>query len=367
MILADKITELRKKNGWSQEELAEKLDVSRQAVSKWESAQSVPDLNRVLQLSELFGVSTDYLLKDELGTPAAEENPLPEDAGKTLRKVSLAEAQDYLRYRKQCSDRISLGVLLCIISPIVMILLEVGRQTGWLALTSWGTGFYKLSEEQAAALGLLPMFLLIGGAVALFVVCGLSGRRFDYMDKETFETEYGVSGFVREKRERGQGAFVAQLVTGVALCVLSAVPIFVAMLLPGGDRTAEDVFKAAREILPGMTSYTVEGGPEYFRYGVAVAALLCMVGFGVWLIVRAAIVRGGYNALLEEGDYSRENKKNQARNASVATIYWGVATAAYLAWSFISQRWDRSWIIWPVAGVLYGVVLAVAGAVRKTD
>lgn len=48
MILAEKIMEERKKNGWSQEELAEKLSVSRQAVSKWESAQSIPDLQRVI-------------------------------------------------------------------------------------------------------------------------------------------------------------------------------------------------------------------------------------------------------------------------------------------------------------------------------
>lgn len=66
MILADKIAEERKRNGWSQEELAEQLGVSRQAVSKWESAGSVPDLQKVIQLAELFGVSTDYLLKDEM-------------------------------------------------------------------------------------------------------------------------------------------------------------------------------------------------------------------------------------------------------------------------------------------------------------
>ena len=67
MILADKIMELRKKNGWSQEELAEKVGVSRQSISKWESAQSVPDLNKILLLSKVFEVSTDYLLKDEIG------------------------------------------------------------------------------------------------------------------------------------------------------------------------------------------------------------------------------------------------------------------------------------------------------------
>ena len=66
MILADKIMNERKRNGWSQEELADKLGVSRQSVSKWESAQSVPDLNRIIKLAEIFGVTTDYLLKEEL-------------------------------------------------------------------------------------------------------------------------------------------------------------------------------------------------------------------------------------------------------------------------------------------------------------
>lgn len=66
MILADKITALRKKAGWSQEELAEQLGVTRQSVSKWEGAQSVPDIDKVVQMSRLFGVTTDFLLKDEL-------------------------------------------------------------------------------------------------------------------------------------------------------------------------------------------------------------------------------------------------------------------------------------------------------------
>ena len=66
MILADKIIALRKKAGWSQEELAEQLGVTRQSVSKWEGAQSVPDMDKVVQMSRLFGVTTDFLLKDEL-------------------------------------------------------------------------------------------------------------------------------------------------------------------------------------------------------------------------------------------------------------------------------------------------------------
>ena len=87
MNLADKIIEERKKNGWSQEELASKLGVSRQAVSKWESSGSIPDLQRILQMSELFGVTTDYLLKDEI----EEERQNEYVETKTI-KVSMEEA-----------------------------------------------------------------------------------------------------------------------------------------------------------------------------------------------------------------------------------------------------------------------------------
>ena len=68
MILADKIIRERKRLGLSQEELAEKMNVSRQAVSKWEGNQSIPEIEKILQLSSLFGVTTDYLLKDEIET-----------------------------------------------------------------------------------------------------------------------------------------------------------------------------------------------------------------------------------------------------------------------------------------------------------
>ena len=62
MTLADRIQQLRKQKGISQEELADRVGVSRQAVSKWESAQSVPDLDKILLLSDYFEVTTDYLL-----------------------------------------------------------------------------------------------------------------------------------------------------------------------------------------------------------------------------------------------------------------------------------------------------------------
>lgn len=70
MALHEKIYELRKSRGISQEELAEVLGVTRQSVSKWEMGNSVPELETLVALSKYFGVTTDYLLSDEAPTPA---------------------------------------------------------------------------------------------------------------------------------------------------------------------------------------------------------------------------------------------------------------------------------------------------------
>lgn len=96
MILAGKITALRKKASWSQEELAEQLGVTRQSVSKWEGAQSVPDMDKVVQMSRLFGVTTDFLLKDEL----SEEEPAPEGGVNHSAMQALLEEEDYTRENK---------------------------------------------------------------------------------------------------------------------------------------------------------------------------------------------------------------------------------------------------------------------------
>ena len=65
MKMQDKLIMLRKKAGWSQDDLAEKINISRQAISRWENGTALPDAQNVLQLSKLFNVTTDYLLNDD--------------------------------------------------------------------------------------------------------------------------------------------------------------------------------------------------------------------------------------------------------------------------------------------------------------
>lgn len=142
MLLAEKIIFLRKQKGWSQEELADRLEISRQSVSKWESGASVPELDKIIGMSHIFGVSTDFLLKDEYdasvisgneqeikdmstGFELSEESA-PHKEGRTL---SMEEANTYLDTAQKTAAPIALGVLLCIWSPISLLLMGAGRST----------------------------------------------------------------------------------------------------------------------------------------------------------------------------------------------------------------------------------------------
>lgn len=157
MILSEKITYLRKQNGWSQEQLAEQLNVSRQSISKWESGASIPDLDRILKLSKLFDVSTDYLLKDEIEEDISEiSSDVYEEPGLT---ISLEEANDYMKLAEQVCAKIALGVSLCILSPVPLMLLAVSAEAGNIGLT----------PDNAGGIGTALLLLLVGIALSLFI------------------------------------------------------------------------------------------------------------------------------------------------------------------------------------------------------
>ncbi len=328
MMMADKIILERKKNGWSQEELADRLHVSRQSVSKWEGAQSVPDLNKVIAMADLFGVSTDYLLKDELEElPMVQEMSVTVDQeGEAVRMVSLDEAHSYLSAAERSARQISVGVMLCILSPILLI---VGASAG-------AVGLIPLTEDQASILGCIILMLIVAAAVFLFVKNGMQLSKYDYLENELIDTEYGVISLAKERKQEYEHAHLMGMTVGVILCVLSAVPVL------GAALAAED-----NELL----------------MSVGVGITLALIAVGVWQIVRVSIVWESYQKLLEEGDYTR--KKKRSKDSVLSGIYWAIVTAVYLGWSFWTMEWHRTWIIWPVAGVLYAVVRSIEEAMQN--
>lgn len=332
MILAEKIMKLRKQNGWSQEELAAKLNISRQSVSKWESTASIPDLDKIIKLSEIFGVSTDYLLKDEIEEDAGLLETVEESAGMDLerekvRNVSLEEANGYMDLLGQVSKKIAAGVAVCILSPIVLILLA-------------GMAEYKqigMTENMASGIGLTVLLIMVAGAVGTFIMFGMKLEQYIYMEKEALDLQYGVAGIVEKKKETFDPIFKKCTAFGVVLCILSVIPIMIALAFSASD--------------------------VVFVYCVDI--LLILVATGVYLFVWSGMIYGGYQKLLEEGEYSREKKLNKKNTEVLAQVYWCIAVAIYLGYSFLTGNWQISWIIWPVAGVLFGALMGVMSVVRK--
>ena len=328
MILGDKITNLRKKAGWSQEELAHQLGVSRQAVSKWESGSSIPDLDKILRLSQLFDVSTDYLLRDEMEPelPPAEPEPIPilDGPQPPVHHITLEQANTYLDTVRGVASKIALGVSLCILSPTPLI---------YLAGLSSKVGYFQGSI--AASIGVTIMLALVAAAVALFLFFGSRLTPYEHLDNQPVDLAYGVDGVVKKRQAEYQPTNLMLFVAGITLCILRLVPLM------AGAALDED----------GMAVI------------VGLVLLLVMVAVGVFLLVRTCIIAGSFQRLLETGDYTREHKREE--NSPLTTIYWGLVLAIYLGWSFWTMAWDRTWIVWPVAAVLYAPVRSIAGLLTK--
>lgn len=353
MIFADKIIELRKKAAWSQEELAMQLGVSRQSVSKWEGAQSMPDMEKILQLSRLFEVSTDYLLKDEIedvhyaaglgnnntGAFTAAQGYTAQSGlagigeggnAAPLRRVSMEEASEYIALRKKAAPKMALATFLCIVSPAMLILLGVLSESA----------AFPLSEDAAAGIGVCILLLLVALAVAIFISCGAKVKDYEFLETEAFETAYGVRGMVRAKLDEYKDEYTRLNITGTVLCILSVVPLFLALCVNGSD----------------------------IVYAAAVCMILLLVGIGCIAFVYGGTYNEALKKLLEEGDYTRENKKNSKFLGSVSLIYWLLVVAIFMFYTFGpygNGQPQYSWFIWAIGGILYAALAATVKLLRK--
>lgn len=327
MILADKISELRRTNNWSQEELAEKMEVSRQSISKWESGNSIPDLNKIIRLSEIFSVSTDYLLKDDL----EEDQTITIDKSTdNYRNVSLDEAMEYMTAVAKIAGKRALGVALCVLSPTVLMIL--------IGFSSAVTGPVSvMSEDFAGGIGVGILLISVAFGVLLLISTGMQLSPYEYLSTELISLEYGIKGIVEKKKEEFTDTYRRCISVGVMLCIISCIPL----VITGGMNMSE------RVIL------------------FCVALLLLLVACAVYLFVWAASINGSYKRLLQEDDYTIENKKISKKTGWISGAYWSICTAVYLLISFLTMRWDRTWILWPVVAVAYSAFYAVLRIIVK--
>lgn len=320
MILADKIVKLRRQNNLSQEELAEQLGISRQSVSKWENGTSIPDLDKIIRLSNIFGVSTDYLLKDEVEEiiPADIDTDYVEGEGK--RRVSLEEVTEYLDVVAGTASKTGIGVVLCILGPAILIFM--------LSLTVSSRTVGILTEQAASGLGVAILLLFCAAGVILLINNGMKTSRFQYFETSELNSDYGIKGIVEKKKAEFEPVYRKCITAGVAACILSVVPLMVAGGMGATDRV----------------------------YLWCTSLLLVIIAGAVYLFIWSGTINGSYDKVLQIGDYTPENKRLNRKTTWFSGTYWCFCVAVYLFISFTFDNWDRSWIVWPVAGVLFAAL-----------
>lgn len=314
MQLSEKIICLRKKEGWSQEILAEKLNVSRQAVSKWESGQSVPDVDKIITMASLFHVTTDFLLKDD--PVISQETSVP--------LVTDKEANDFLKLRMQVASSTAWGVALCILAAIY-VLIAVG--IGNLGLIS-----YNIS----LGTGIILLLITVAIAVGIFVRNSNLAEPYAYLEKSDFILTKQTNSDLKQARQQYRPTYGKMMMSGVILCILSVIPIF---------------FGAFFENLSGPVLDQV--------MLFLVSIMLIIIATGVYLIVKTNLTKESYEILLQEHDYTSEQKAGREKMSAFAPIYWSSITLLYLAISFFTNHWEVSWMIWVFAGIIYSIMTQV--------
>lgn len=329
MILAEKIASLRKKKGWSQEELSYQLDVSRQSVSKWESGASVPDLERILKLSEIFGVSTDYLLKEEIEADLKIETlDLNDDDG--FRRVGREEAEHFMEAKINEAKKVAAATAGYILSPVVLLILT-------------GLSEFKqpvINDDMASGLGVVIVLIMVGISTMLLVVNGMKMEAFQYLQKENFHLESGVEGIVRDRLSKYTDSNSKYIMIGVFLCIICAVPLMFAISFDSSD----------------------------FIITLCADFILIVIACAVYLFVLAGERKGCLQMLLQEGDYTVQKKLERKNTEHMHVIYWCIITTVYLGVSFYTGNWHMTWIIWPCAGIMYAAVRAfvIASKLNRT-
>ena len=305
MQIADKIVQLRKEKGWSQEYLAEKLGVSRQSISKWESGAAMPEVNRIVELADLFGVTTDYLLKDKSDQFSGYEGDSVD-----YHLVSEAEMNHFLASKTSAGKHIAFGVVLCLLSPVFLILSS------------------EINNALLNGLGIFVLLSMIAIAVAIFIITDTKMEQFQYLEKQNFRLASGLTEVVQNRQQTYRKTYGKNIAFGVALCILSGLPLILAGLL---DATGVTIL--------------------YF-----VALLLVILAIATYIMITSYTIYSSFDQLLKTGQYSPKNREKEERESKLAGFYWPLVVAIYLGWSFTTQQWGFTWIFWPIAGLVYAAL-----------
>ena len=165
MTMGEKILALRKARGWSQEELAERIGVTRQAVSRWESGAAKPDADKTIAVCDLFGVSADYLLRDQYSGESSPEQPEQRSVNVLAAKVQAMTLHQWYA----CGAALAGGIVLFVLKLVYIFLkTDYYYQDIYGGLHTGYQGF--LQSEELLLVWWVSMAAFFGGLFYLFIL-----------------------------------------------------------------------------------------------------------------------------------------------------------------------------------------------------
>lgn len=291
MILADKIINLRKRESMTQEDLAHEIGVSRQSVSKWESSMAMPDLDKIVKLSNIFGVSTDFLLNDDLGM---ENIIVNENEDTKERLIDLTVLNDYYENYEKIARSIAVSFPVFILSSLPV--LTIGQ-----------------SNE---ALGVILTLIIVALGAAICIHAGFVSNSIEYIEKEPYSFAYGVEGVIKKNLDSYMPILKRNVIIAVLLYILSPIGFVI-----------DNSFA------------------ENYMY-----IFLVLIALATALISYTLIKYSSLRDILAYRDPKKQKKESWINKFSA--VLWISAIAIFLIYSYVSGNWGRSWIIFVIAGVI---------------
>lgn len=230
--------------------------------------------------------------------------------------IEIEEAHNYLDTIKHTSFLVSIGVSLCIIGAAILILLAQMFEDRVI--------LKNISDEISSSIIIAPLIILVAIAVGIFIYSGSKTTKYKFIENYDYVTSSSAKRILMQEYENYKPKSTLATIIGVCLCILSPLCIFFNMFISSSDNA----------------------------YGVVF--LLLFITVAVFLFINFGSYDSAYKKLLQIDDYSADKRNTNKTIGTVAGFFWPVIVASYLFISFSFDSWDKSWIIFPVAGILFG-------------
>ena len=290
MSFGEKLQQLRKEKGLSQEDLAHQLNVSRQAVSKWESQNGYPEIEKMILISDLFQVSLDYLMKEDY----------EEHENETISSFHLMTQQnieDYLHFKKSFALRIGSSVLLMIVGLFIAAL---------------------CADTSYQSIGVFGFLIMVGIGVFFIIMTTLLKESKFKIENEEIKIAFNDLQNLQEQYQHFHKYFTLAIAGGVLLIIVSLACI---VLL-------HETFPQYENIL----------GAQF---------LLC-IGIAVFLFIYFGILKDTYQFLIHNKAYMKAKKKEQ-QIENIYAFTMPLAAILYMIMGFTQNWWHPGWVIFPLA------------------